>query len=315
MGRAKVASQTTTAPRWPLVMILLGVILQAAVQGTLTSTIRPVDSLLFTALSFGLTTLVFLPLSWPLGRHQQRSRRGARVTSTGHLRLMIAMNVATAATFVSFYLSLSLIEAATASALETAVGPVALIALSPLLLGRATPLGSSRRVMTALLVMLGFTLAWHTLTLTPRDHIATEVLAGVTLATMAGIGMAAVSLLSRRFGDIDVNPVTVTAHRFHLTYLLATILWLSSTPDAPSSAKLLSYAALGVVAVTIPLFLLQVGFQRADPLAGITIVVALPGMTYLVQLLNGAPAQPVTLVLLCAIMLAAFAQSSRPIPA
>lgn len=294
-------------------MILLGVILQAAVQGTLTSTIRPVDSLLFTALSFGLTTLVFLLVSWSLGRHQQRSRRGARATSTGHLRLMIAMNLATAATFVSLYLSLSLIEAATASALETAVGPVALIALSPLLLGRATPLGPSRKVMTGLLAMLGFTLAWHTLT--PLDHVATEVLAGVTLATTAGIGMAAVSLLSRRFGDIDVNPVTVTAHRFHLTYLLAIILWLSATPDLPSSAKLLSYAALGVVAVTIPLFLLQVGFQRADPLAGITIVVALPGMTYLVQLLNGTPAQPVILVLLCAIMLAAFAQSSRPIPA
>lgn len=68
-----------------------------------------------------------------------------------------------------------------------------------------------------------------------------------------------------------------------------------------------------MVAVVIPLFLFQVRFQRADPLAGITDVVTLPGVTYLVQLMNGAPVQPVTLGLLAAIMFTAVSQSRRPV--
>lgn len=223
-------------------------------------------------------------------------------------RLMLAMNAATAVTFVGFYLSIGLIEAATASALETAVAPVALIALSPLVLGRPA---AHRYLASALLALLGLALAWYTFALTPANRSAGAAVAGLGLALLAGGGMATISLLSRRFGDLGVSPVTVTAHRFHFTYLLAAALWLVTTPTAPDGDKLLTYAILGLVAVVLPLFLLQVGFQMADPLAGISVVVSLPGLTYLVQLMNGTQAQPLTLTLLVAIMLAALAQSRR----
>lgn len=280
-------------------------------HGTITATIRPADTLLFTAISFASTTAVFLPLSRLLGRSDRHGDGPPTARPRAPRGLMAAMNVATAVTFLSFYVSLGLIEAATASALESAVGPVALIALSPLLLGRTTASTRHRAGLAALLFLLGVALAAHTFRLAPHDGSTAEALTGLGLAAFSGVGMATVSLVSRGFGDRGVSPVTVTAHRFHLTYLLATALWLSTTPAVPDLGKLATYAALGVVAVVVPLFLLQVGFQRADPLAGITVVATLPGVTYLVQLANGASVDPVTLGLLGTIMFVAVAQSRR----
>lgn len=293
--------------RWPVLLIAGSVVLQAAVQGTLTTSFRPTDSLLFTAVSFSLTTVIFVPLNAIHTRRRRSSSNSGRPgVARASRKLMTGMNVTTAITFLSFYLSISLIPAASASALETAVGPAALIALTVLVRRRIEHAGTRQRISTALLAILGCVLGWHTWNIGGDGSTLPAAVAGVLLSMLAGVGMAAVTLLSHEFGSRGTSPVTVTAHRFHLTYVLALLLWLADAPEAPSLSTLITLMLLGLLAVAVPLYCLQAGLQRTDPVTGIAVVITLPGVTYLVQLINGEQPHPVTSALLVAIMAVAL---------
>lgn len=280
----------------PLVLILVATVLQAVVQGTLTGRIGPANSLLFSALAFGTAAAVFSAL----GRLRRTPRPAAGARLRDHRSTMIWMNVATMATFLSFYVSLSLIPASTTSSLESAFGPLAVAVLAGPLTGRRIPLRPLDVGLISALAVLGLVLAARTWTPTGGDPSAAPV--GLALAVVAGWGMAAVTLLSRRLGDAGVGAVPVTAHRFHLTYLAAGALWLAGRPEPPSPDTLLFFLGCGVVAVVVPLFLMQVGLQRADPLPAMAIVVTLPGLTWLVQFAVGAPTDMVALALVIGVM-------------
>lgn len=85
-------------------------------------------------------------------------------------------------------------------------------------------------------------------------------------------GMAAgIAVISHRLGRLAISPVTVTAHRFHLTYLLAPALLLLGPDPGPrsfSGGRIAFIAVLAVLGVALPLFVLQIGMQRTAPLGG-----------------------------------------------
>ncbi len=253
----------------PRLLVLGAVALQAAVQGLMTGEISTGGSLLFDTVAFGLCTAIFVIV---------RRATGSRRLGPAECRLMVRMNVLSAITFVGFYASLTLIPASTTNALETAVGPIVVA-------------HSTRRSRStaALLGALALALAIHS-----WDSSGWAAVSGALLAVVAGWGMARIAVLSRRLGDLGVGAITVTAHRFHATYLLAGALWLSTGADTTGVAVLAGYGLLAVVA---PLFLLQVGLQRADPLAATMVVVAAPSITYAVQVAAGAPFDLVTFAL------------------
>jgi drug/metabolite transporter (DMT)-like permease len=253
----------------PRLLVLAAVALQAAVQGIMSGQISIGGSLLFDTVAFGLCTVVFV-----LVRRVTGFRRIGEVERW----LMVRMNVLSAITFIGFYASLTLIPASTTTALEAAVGPIIVAQTTRRFRPTATLLGGCA---------LGLAVySW--------DSSGWAAVGGALLAVVAGWGMARIAVLSRRLGDLGVGAITVTAHRFHLTYLLAAILWLSTGAD-PTGA--VSFAGYGLLAVVAPLFLLQVGLQRADPLAATMIVVAAPSITYVVQVIAGAVFDPVTFAL------------------
>lgn len=286
------AARPGIGPVAALALIFVAVAFQAGVQGTMTAWIDPADSMLFSALAFALTTVVFCAIA--AGR---RIARPASAAPGMPWRTMVAMNVATAVTFLSFYASISMIPAATTGALESAFGPIAIAALGYLIRRTA----SSRRqwLIAAALVVLGAALAAQT-----ADGVVDFGITGlgVLLAVLAGWGMAAVTLISRSLGELGVSPVSVTAHRFHASYLAAAAIWAVGRPDVPEPGHVLLLLGLGVLATSIPLFLLQLGVQRADPFSAMLVITALPALTYLVQLFAGVPLEPLSLLLILAII-------------
>ncbi|MGI5214376.1 EamA family transporter [Plantactinospora sp. CA-290183] len=295
----------------PLVLVGVAVVLQAGSSGFLSGRLDGTQSLLFSTVAFALATVVFTAVE----RVVRPGLRGNGLTLRTHLKPMAYMNVLTAVTFIGFYLSLAYVPASLAISVETAIGPL-VIALANRVIRRRPGPASDYLVGSALIICsAGLALR---LPSGSTDDLSTGALViGVGLALLAGVGAAGLALLSERLGQLNVAPVTVTANRFHLTYLAALVLLALEPPtlsDVRSQVPLL--LVLAVVAVVVPLYLLQVGLQRADPLKAMTLVTTMPGMTYLAQVAFGAAFDPwaFALTALITVIAVGYAHASRRSP-
>lgn len=267
----------------PLLMISIAVLLQAGSNGFLSGRLDVQQSLLFSAFAFAIATALF-SLIHHVGSLRKPTRRGSAPASA--FRPMVAVNVLTAVTFLGFYLSLAYIPTALAVSVETATSPL-VIGIVRLARGGRT---SAREWGVSVVLMICSGVLALRLQHNEIVGLASwELVLGVVLALAAGAGAAGVAMVSNRLGRLAITPVAVTANRFHLTYVLAFALLAFEPPtlaDVRMQLPVLLPVAVG--AVVLPLYLFQVGLQRADPLKGMTLVTTMPGLTYLAQVAFGA---------------------------
>ena len=281
-----------------LVLIALSVLLQAGSDGFLSGRLAVGGSLLFSACAFAGTTAVF----WTLARvrgHGSPREPGARRQV---IRLTVAMNVATAVTFLGFYLSLVLVPAALAASVMSGVGPLA-VALLDLARGRPTTVAGWLRGSVLLAFSVLTALAMSTEGTRGTAVSAGALAGGLGLVLLAGFGAAYLATASRRLGELGGRPVWVMAHRFHLTYVVAAVLLVlrggsgTAAGIGPGTAVLVALAG-----VVIPLYLLQIGLQRARPMIAMVLLTTLPGLSYLAQVGFGQPFDPLACVLVAALI-------------
>lgn len=315
----------------PVAMIALSVVLQAGCFGYLSGRLTASGSLLLSFSGFACSALLFTVLA-----AVRRGRRRPAASSAGGdvrgphgpdggerravRRLLWLMNAVTAVTFLSFYVALAWVPATLASGVETALGPLALAVLS--LLPRAGHRSTARDwCLAAVLAAAGGALAWRLNSGAadgsppgadvPGGYDWTGA-AGIALVVVAGAGASALALISKSLGARGADPVTVTAHRFHATYLGAAALFvLRGGSPYDSGIPLPVLPLVGIAAVAIPLFVLQVGLQRANPMAAMVVLTTLPGMTALSEALWSGHLDPVALALTTAMVLLATANATR----
>jgi drug/metabolite transporter (DMT)-like permease len=280
----------------PVLCIVASVLLQAGVYGFVSGSLDSSGSLALSCAGFGAAAVLFNTVLLV-----RRLRRGRTVTAPGTRGLLVAMNIVTAVTFLSFYASLTWVPATLATGVETAMGPIVLA-----LLGLA---GQGRRVSrqgwcaAAVLVLLGVAIGQR---FTADSAVGPGAAAGLVLVIVAGVGAPVLALLSTELGRRDVDPVYVTAHRFHLTYLCGgLLLFLVGGPGGNWTGELLTMLFTGVLAVTLPLFALQTGLQRTDPMVAMVLLTTLPGVTYLAETAFHGSFDAVALAEICALILVA----------
>lgn len=261
-------------------LVIIAITLQALSNGLLSDHLSGAESVLLSFLAFGTSALVFgLVTKFRAGEDRQ-PLRGAR------LRLMLLLNVATAVTFLGFYWSLSVIPAPLASAVETGIGPLAVACF-----GIRRSGGARRSVETglgALSLLLALCVGCRMVSNGQIESPAL-LLGGAGVAAVAGCSAAGIAVLSHRLGRLRVSPVQVTAHRFHLTYLLAlAVLLFGGRPAGGWAGSSVAFiAAVAVLGAALPLFVLQIGMQRTAPLVVTLMASAVPGLTYLMATLVG----------------------------
>lgn len=283
----------------PLAFVVAGMLFQAGSYGFMSDRFGAGHHVLFSAVAFALATVVFVLIDL----HRRRRVPGHERRTESLIGPMVLVNVLTAVTFLGFFVSLAFIPAALAAALEVAVGPLAVAAIRWF---------RQRTRVAPVSVIVGVGLLVGCLVIAVRldatsGNTAGGVsltgwgLVGVVLAVVAGIATAALAVCFRELGRRKVSPVTVTAHRFHLTYVVA-IAILAIRPPDPNEviASMPVTVVLALAAVVIPLFLLQVGLQRADSMSAMAVLTTLPGVTYVAQVAFGAAFDPLAFGLICA---------------
>ncbi|KOX04361.1 hypothetical protein ADK65_04185 [Streptomyces sp. NRRL B-1140] len=294
----------------PVLCIVASVLLQAGVYGFVSGTLDSSGSLALSCAGFGAAAVLFNTVL--LAR---RLRRGPTSTPPGTRGLLVVMNVVTAVTFLSFYASLTWVPATLATGVETAMGPVVLALLG--LVGQGRRVSRQGWFAAVVLVLLGVVIGQR---FTADGAVGPGAAAGLALVVVAGVGAPLLALVSAELGRRGVDPVYVTAHRFHLTYLCGgLLLLLVGGPGGNWTGELLTMLLTGVLAVTLPLFALQAGLQRTDPMVAMVLLTTLPGVTYLAETVFHGSFDAVALALICALILVAvwYVRASgkdKPVP-
>ncbi|MGA5700601.1 hypothetical protein [Peterkaempfera bronchialis] len=277
----------------PIALIALSVLLQAGTEGFLSGRLDPAGSLLFSCLAFLTTAVVFALTSVLRGIH--RGALGNREVR----RLLYQMNLASALTFLGYFLALAWVPAALAASLMAGVGPLAVAVLG---MGRGSG-GPGRAGWLRAGALLAVSLAVAACTRSGGPSAsAPAVLGGGVLAVLSGVGAAHLATISRRLGALEVDPIVVTAHRFHLTYLLAGVLLVAHGGPTGHGLSLGTAATAAVAGVVVPLYLLQIGAQRCPPAITMVLLTTLPGLTYLGQVLFGDRFRALSAVLIAALV-------------
>ncbi|MFC7306032.1 hypothetical protein ACFQVC_17620 [Streptomyces monticola] len=282
-------------------LVVAAILMQATSNGLLSENLGGSESVLLSFIAFGASALVFGAVAKVRGS-------GGALFHGRRLRLLLAINAATAITFLGFYWSLSLIPAPLAAAVETGIGPLAMA-----FLGLREAKGARRRAaefaVGLLTLALALAVAGRLVSAGEVDSLP-EFFGGVAVAALAGVMAACIALLSFRFGQLKVSPVQVTAHRFHLTYLLALGVLLSGPGreiGEIDGTRLAFIAVVALAGAALPLFILQIGMQRTSPLVVALLASAVPSLTYLMAALTGEQGfDPIAFVLINGCLAVAF---------
>jgi drug/metabolite transporter (DMT)-like permease len=197
---------------------------------------------------------------------------------------VVMINVTTAVTWLSMLYALKFLEPAVVNVVGLALGPLFTILLSPLLRPGTSVLRTEILVSFGITALIGL-LVWGSFT--GRSGVgelgSTEVIVGVGLTLLTGIGSVANVIYSKRLSDTGLAPQSVLAIRF---FLMLAVTWvLVATNDAPGlQAALVPSAVIAVIGVALPLYLLQVGIRHTEPITASILLTLSPLFAYLLQL-------------------------------
>jgi len=181
---------------------------------------------------------------------------------------LVAINVTTAAAWLSFFFALRAIEPALVQLLFFGVGPLAVRALDRWL-GGASPLTiTERRLQVGLLGTLGCAAAVIFAGASgagPQPLIVG--LSGVALTLGGGASIAISAVLCRRVNDAGAKPAAVLALRFPGATLAAAALALSLPAGraAFDPHVMASVAPAAVALIVLPNYVNQIGTALASP--------------------------------------------------
>ncbi|MFE7134556.1 ATP-grasp domain-containing protein [Streptomyces sp. NPDC057638] len=199
---------------------------------------------------------------------------------------IIALNITTAAAWLTVLFALKHLEPAVTNVISLAIGPV-FLALGGTLLrpGRrvlAVELAASGGIFLLITVLTWSSIAGQSAV----GEIGTrEAGIGIALAVVSGLASASNIVYSKRLSEAGFAPQDVMSVRFFLTIALS---WaMVGAADAPRLADSLGPGVLlALISVFIPLYLLQVGVKYAEPITVSLLLCLGPGFTVVMQLFD-----------------------------
>lgn len=247
--------------------LLIGafVLSQALRDVYLSQVFRSVDVFAVILATFPLMALAFGAIAF------WRDREGLRkLRSFG--RLVLAMNVATALAWTSYFFGLKLVQPSVLNALHSGFGPLTVVALA---LFGATLAGKDRwsRIEGLCYAGLALSMAWLGWVVLSGesgrlDYSLAGAIGGLAALTLSGVSITISHLLAKRLNDLGVGANAVTGARYLLISGVALVVVASGArPTGVADAQdWLWLAALATPLIALPLYALQVGISLTRPL-------------------------------------------------
>ena len=211
---------------------------------------------------------------------------------------MVAMNLSTAGAFSLFYLAATILPPATASVLETSLGPF-LVAVLMMRKGDA-------RLKNVAITSSVFILALIYFMLNPANELR-ESLWGLILSIMSGVSAVGVIYSSKSAFSQGSSVMRISAIRYHLGWMVSGIVALIITPWEVIGFKVITdIAVLSFLCVSIPILLLQWGITIANALSAALTIAGLPAIVLGMQTVLGLHASASQVFVLLSILLITY---------
>lgn len=245
--------------------------------------LQSVGKVLYGTFLIGLSTPVFVLLSVCLTVAVFLAIARFRFPREGRGLLLLA-NIYTAIGFISLFFALKHLPPAIFASIEIGMSLLTAIALAAVQ-QRAWPQRLRLLACTGILAGCGL-LAWAEIAITTTAPSTAMVWIAILACMATGITSALSAITCKKLGAKGWSPPAVLGHRFYLTVAAAAI-WLpfeSAGMTMPTVDTLLIVAAIGAVAILIPLLLLQIALRRTDALTVMICMAAQPILSFALSL-------------------------------
>ncbi len=277
-----------TAPSWTRTPTALGLaplaafaFFSAAVDVYAGDVLQRIDPMVLAALSFtavGVISVIVNEVRGPGGTWAKMRRYPGDV---------IALNLTTAATWLSLLYALKYVEPAVANVVSIAIGPACTMLLLPLWGRGGRPLRVEAGAAAVILVLIGI-LVWASFAghSALADARADRIAIGLTGAVVSGIASALNIIFSKRLSTRGLSPTSVMAVRY---FAVVVVTWplAAGAGAAAFRAALLPALVVGVVGIAVPMYLLQYGIRHVQAVTAAMMINLAPGLTFLLQFFDG----------------------------
>ncbi|WP_258087335.1 EamA family transporter [Xenorhabdus bovienii] len=222
-----------------------------------------------------------------------------------HVIILIKLNISTAIAFLCFYLSIYFIPASISSLIEAAAGPLWGVIIGYLFFTRDIS------IKPLLLTFVIFISSMVVLFIENSGKFFLNDGIGIMLSLAAALGATLIAFSSKNSEEIGLSAVTILGYRFHFTWVLSLIIYQQVSGEVLLTSFKWEYFALAFVGITLPMYFLQIGMQRVDPLVTMVCFSFVPVITYLFESLFGKELNFVVLGLLLLSVILAVIQIKR----
>lgn len=223
---------------------------------------------------------------------------------------LVALNMTTAGSWITFFYCLKYLEPASASAIITGVAPLLMVMIVPFFFRT-----EKREYRWLLLTGIACSSLWlgvislqegrNTYNLSVQ-----EVIIGIALSIGCALFSIFSNILSKKLSEDECRPESIMAHRFYLT-VLVTLLFSFQLQDVQSDMQNLfpGVLLLAVLGLIIPLWCLQYGIKSLAPSRVMVLISVSPVFTFGFQIfdprLSPTASSFVAILLICFFSLAA----------
>lgn len=199
----------------------------------------------------------------------------------------IGVNLTTAGSWLGFFIALKYIEPAISSALANSIGPLATILITVFILRKdklsAPQLFTALGVMVSMIFMINSTFSGHSaMGYIDRD----DAILGVVMSFVCGISMVLNTLASKSLNQKGVSPGQIMSSRFIFLIIIAFLICDKPVLVYTATTFYWEILMIAVVGNIIPLYCLQLGIKKSEPLTVSLSLVAAPVIFIFIQMVN-----------------------------
>ena len=227
---------------------------------------------------FSTTLLIFLAF-------QIKNFSGFILTFRKHQKTILYLNISSTISWIGFFFALKYIEPAISATLSLGLAPT----ITSLFWKRLRPEQpvTKKEMYASFGILFGcLFLAYASLSgKSALENVPVgETLLGVFFASFSALGVVGNAIFAKRLSDEKISAKRVLALRFYLLIFIGILLWPKTfVVSMPLYHFSISIILLAIISLVIPLFILQLGIERCEPITTNMILSSIPAFTYLLQ--------------------------------
>jgi drug/metabolite transporter (DMT)-like permease len=264
-----------------IIYVLIFVVLGAFQEVYVGSLVQKVNPILVMTVTFGIALVYFNLLAF-------KNKQHTLALVKNHKALILILNVTTALSWFGFMVSLKYLEPAIVSCICFSVGPILTSLFNPIF-NRG-----SKILKGEVLSAIGMGVGVLALTYSSASGVSglglrpsAEVITGIIAATCSAVGIMGNTFFSKKMSVVGFSSSQTMSLRFFLLTLFgAATLILRPIDLAFNISFVFEMLALSVATVILPLYLLQVGIERLEPITVSLLISSMPVVTFFLQLFD-----------------------------